>query len=330
MQPPKIAIVFCCEYGILEPLTLLMVRSLLRFGNLSDRYSLYCFSPRKLYLPSRATLKSLESMGVSIITEPLNRPHSYYPLINKVLACEYVCQEMAADYIVFIDSDCVMLNPLDTDPQLFSRDIAVQREFGRIISAHQPGDAHYEYWKKILDLCQVKKYVEVRSFLFDQPMIGYWNSGFFTSKTSHDLILRWKENLINLLDNYHWRGLQYYFLEQVSFSVTIQQLELTRYELQNGYNYPIGMHSQVCDLNRIHTISEITVAHYLKEYRETLTALEGMSGEGQKAGWLADQFRELRIHPKSFRKRLVITMKSQRNAQLQKALFLAKRLRRTF
>jgi|GEM_PF-1783446 len=327
MKNCKIAYVFCCEYGILERLSKVLVNSLLKYGQIGHNSTIYCFCPRKKFQPKKSTIEFFERLNVKVITDNLNNKFSYYPIFNKVVASAYIEKYSFHDYIVFFDSDILVLNDLYSDKSVFTSDISVQKEFIALVSAFDENDSHYSYWAKIFDILHVKVVKYSKLFVENIKTIAYWNSGFFVNRLSLGLMSQWKENLEFLLNNYHWRNLEYFFLDQVSLSATIQKMGLHVKELPRGYNYPISMHDDICAENKIENLSELIVCHYLKEYPATLENLKKLGAEDdEKIKWVEEQFNRYNIYPKNYRSKFYDFAKSQRNINLQKLIYFSKKL----
>ncbi len=328
MKNHNIAYVFCCEHGILEKLTVLLVRSLFHFGKVNGNSSFYCFCPRKNFKPSKSTLKILEEQNIHINDENLNREFEFYPLYNKVVATSYVENKYKQDFIVFLDSDLLVLENLFADDRILNTEVSLQKEFMKYVAAEKSSDQFFRYWERIFNFLEVDNYKFSNLFTNDVRTIAYYNSGLIFSKTSTGLMSQWNENLTHLLRKYHWRNLEYFFLEQATLSATIQQMGLEVYELPKGYNYPISMHNNVFERNKVGKVDELIVCHYLKEYGSTIKNLKEISKkDNEKVNWVIDQFKELKIFPGTTSSRISDYIQVKRNINFQKILYFSKKFR---
>ena len=322
----KIAIAICCERGELEKLTIILIKSLFRFSDLKDKVEIISFSPRKNFQPQKKTLDLLEMSGVSINTSILNVDYPYYPLYNKPLVSSYLEQKNIYDYILFLDSDLLILNKFSVPEVVGKNDIALQCEFKNQISALNEQDHHFSYWSRLFSLLNAQPSHYCHLFTSGKKVIGYYNSGLIISKGKTGLMEKWKNNLTYLLKNFHWRNLEYFFLEQATLSVTIHQMNLKVTQLNRSFNYPISLHEEIISDNKAGNIKELSVCHYLKEYEKMIDSLVSISSPyEEKLLWVKEQFEEHKIFPKSSTERFIDFVNNQHISNLQKALYFRKK-----
>lgn len=320
----KVGIAFCCEKGELERLTRVMVKSLLKYGQLSSQIKLFCFCPRPMFRPNSQTLSEFKQLGITIIDEPLNKKYSFYPLVNKVVALKYLEEYSSMDRLIFLDSDMIILNNI-LGTEMMDYDISIQSEILDLITAKQIDDAYFPFWDRLYKLFEIKELSFTNTFVSGKRIFAYWNSGLISYKRKLFIATKWYENLSKCFDQYHWRKLEYYFLEQAALAVTIQQLKCSTHKLKPGFNYPICFHEEIYQENKVIDLNKLHIIHYFRETKKSLENLEKIGHGSNKVGWVEVNFKSGKLLEKGFFIKLKDFYYSFRQSNLQKIMYFYNR-----
>ena len=197
-QPKSLAFVFCVEPGRLEPEACLLVRSIRRFaGRLADA-PLYAVQPRGVEPLRRETLDVFASAGVIHRAAKLNGPYAQWPTTNKVFAVADVECTAGAEYLVFLDTDSVIINEptelLLPDPV----DLGVQPTVQQFRGSTGPGDPNDTFWLGVYRTCEVPEPPYVHTMVDRVRIRGYYNGGLVAMRRAAGLGRRWLEFLMRL------------------------------------------------------------------------------------------------------------------------------------
>lgn len=150
-----ITFVICTERGILEPMSVTLVRSLRRFGGVLKDAPVLSYQPRREHGVSPETLRALEQLEVIHYTEPLNQRYAHYPQGNKPPVCAHAEQIATTEFVVFLDSDIVVLN----EPRALLLPAAQHiglRPVDKVgVATTGPSDGNYAYWQGMYRLLEV-------------------------------------------------------------------------------------------------------------------------------------------------------------------------------
>ncbi len=282
----KVGIAFCCERGELERITMVMVESLLKYGGLTDQIELFCFCPRPAFRPGSQVLKKFQELGIHVIDQPLNTEYSFYPLMNKVVALKYLEENTTLNRVIFFDSDLIILNKV-FDKELMEHDVALQSDF----MALKSDDSFHPFWSRLYKLVGVKEFSFTNSFVSGKRVFADWNSGLISYKRQLMVSTKWYENLSSCYEHHHWRGLEYYFLEQSTLAVTLQQLKLPVHRLKSGFNYPICFQDEIIKENKVTETDKLHIIHYLRYAGESIDKLKKIEPSNEKVKWVEQAFR---------------------------------------
>jgi len=320
----KIGIAFCCERGELERITMVMVKSLLQFGELPDQVKLFCFCPRPLFKPAEGTLNAFRNLGIAVIDQPQNAKYSFYPLMNKVVALKYLEENTTLDRLIFLDSDLVILKKV-LDKELLDHDVALQSEFVDLMAASQRDDPYYPFWARLYHLLGIKKFSFTNIFVSGKRVFAYWNSGLISYRRELQIASRWYENLILCFGHYHWRKLEYYFLEQATLAVTFQQLRLQVHRLNPVFNYPICSHDEIHKGNKVTQFDKLHIIHYLRFADKSIDNLKKIEQANEKVEWVERMFKSYKLINGDFIRKLSDFYFGFRQSNIQKIIYFYNR-----
>src|SRR5690606_23707470 len=72
--------------------------------------SIYAGCPVTAPRPSSSTIRALESLGVNVAVEDLNRNLLNFPYANKSYSVEYISNQTDHEILVFLDSDTIFVD----------------------------------------------------------------------------------------------------------------------------------------------------------------------------------------------------------------------------
>ncbi len=145
----KLAFIACVERGKLEDQTILLCRSIRRFGGAYRNAPIYVFQPRRQMDVSERTLALLRKLGAMRIAEPLNLDFSDEGTLNKIFVCAYAERVLDEPMLVFLDSDTVVIGEpgdLALPPGI---DIAIRPAHSTRLNSQGPADPIDAYWQRV-------------------------------------------------------------------------------------------------------------------------------------------------------------------------------------
>jgi hypothetical protein len=242
----NLEIIICTEKGRLESMSKLLAYSIRKFGGRLKDAPVYSYSPRKGSEPSTETRAYLESQNVVCVTKELNSEYQEYPLANKPLVSAYHEERSAADYLLFIDSDSLIIDdPVDLIPDKTDVDVRINP----VVFPNIATDIHFAkgdagYWRGLYTMLDVNRRKEVVCQWEKSRVLEYYNSGFVLAKSSKAVFQRWAENFRLVMKEGLSPGEGPYFTEQSVLSATIAQMDLNVLQLGRPYNYPISTYAK--------------------------------------------------------------------------------------
>ncbi|MEL6928880.1 MAG: hypothetical protein AAFO95_09615, partial [Cyanobacteria bacterium J06600_6] len=256
-----IAFVMCTEAGGLEQESLLMVESLRRFAGAMKDTPIYSYQVREGKDVSSATIAKLESFGVKHQKVVLNTKYPDYPLANKPLLGAYVEQNLAAEIIVFLDSDLVFFR----EPQEFwlppDYDIGIRPEHEKMIGSEGAEDANDSYWQHLYSLAGVVEPQYVTTTVDRRQVKAFWNSGVVAVRRKAGIFTAWLKTFSQLVEPGITVNQANFYYEQSSLSATICAQNVKIWNFSPGYNYPIHSHNNLIEAERKHSLAEIVCIH---------------------------------------------------------------------
>src|SRR5205807_10267450 len=193
----SITFIACVERGELEAKTLLLGRSIRRYGGRFANDPILTFQPRRGTAVSRATRRALASLGVTHVTERLNAAFPDYAIGNRVLAAARGEELAETEVVAFLDSDTIItsepiemnlpdgidaaVRPVDYwrhgDEPLDDPDHPHWKTHHRRVASIGRGDPMDEYWRRMYALCGVRGDSWVETVGDRKKIRAYFNSG---------------------------------------------------------------------------------------------------------------------------------------------------------
>ena len=264
MKPQDLTFVICTESGQLEKMSVLFVMSLRMFGGRFSNCRVVSYQPRKGFDLSRETLNLFESLNVDHSSLELNNEFRDYPLANKPLTCAHAEKTCGTEFLVFADSDQLILGEpnallLGSDCDVSMRPVDVKN-----IGATDESDPNFEYWGQLYEMMSVGKRKYVTTTVGQEKILAYWNSGLVVTRCKNSLFSEWENNFRIVMSNKLMPSDGLFFVEQSVLAATICSTDLKLRALPNEYNYPVHMHSGMQSPNKIDRLSELKTIHYHK------------------------------------------------------------------
>ena len=149
---PDLTIVCCVELGRLEEQTILMVRSLRRFGGRLADSPVIAVVGRRGPALRPATLSEFERLGVCVVrAQPADNPAPWLNYANKVAGVVVADRIATTDQIAWFDSDMFVLAEPSGLLLCNGEDLAAQCH--PLPPARLEGDpTHDDYWMRVCDL----------------------------------------------------------------------------------------------------------------------------------------------------------------------------------
>ena len=272
----SLAFVACVERGPLEDQTVLLCRSIRRFGGRFRDASIYTFQPRAGTAVADETLDALRSMGVTHSDEILNSRHADCGYANKIMACAIAEETLTEDVIVFLDSDTLITNePVNLE---LPREIdgAALPVCNRRLASTGPDDPNEVFWRELYSICEVSTDARVTAVIDGARIRPYFSSGLVAVRRGSGLFIRWRADFEALMSAGHIpsatgvNGMDEFSLA-ATFGRAIDRVRV----LDLRYNYPLQWHErqalpspwracQLEDLIHVHYRFYLTLPDYLR------------------------------------------------------------------
>ena len=258
----RLAFIACLEQGRLEDQTKLLCRSIRRFAGGFRDAPIHTFQPRPGPDLSPHTLEVLNTLGVIHHTEPVNLAYANYGYGNKIFVCAHAEALVAAEVLVFLDSDTLFTNEptdLDLPPQY---DAALRPAYSRALNSTGPGHPIDPYWMRLYQLCGLEKEPYVENELGGWVR-AYFSAGLIAVRRSAGLFGQWKADFLRLVEAGHMpeaSGLTR--MDEIALVATMVRA-FDRVRLLDGrYNYLIFRRADLLPPWREAALEHLVHIHY--------------------------------------------------------------------
>lgn len=237
--------VLCVESGTLETQSLWAIESLRRWGGRFANCEVIAVTPRRGLSLQRSTLDRFRELKVRWVSFNGNVNWSFYGPFNKPLALAAAEEMTDSDYIIWIDSDVMIVD----EPNSFLLGDGVDFSAHPCSCHHDigstgEGDSHDPFWVKSLQLHGINplQYPMTETQPGEAgPMRMYWQAGAFAYKRKTQLgqlFVQVTEAQMNLGIASQFSGT--YFHEQVGLAVAVHQAGLSFEVLPKSHNFAIN------------------------------------------------------------------------------------------
>jgi lipopolysaccharide biosynthesis glycosyltransferase len=297
----KIAFLMCVEKGFLESQSLLLIRSLRKFGGGMKDAPVYCFSPR-IWMPlEEKTIAEMEKLEVNYIDHNLNKLFPQFPRTNKIFVNAWAEENIDADFLVFLDSDTIFLNEPSKLILNESDDIGICPVHKKGISSRGEGDSKEAYWQEAYQICGSQVPPFVKTVVSETKIRGHWNSGLISARREAGIFSQWKENINKLINARHFppvrqkqgrQGIGIPFLDQIALTAVLANRPDKIYHLPSNYNYNMKIRPSMNPRDSSLCLDDIVHLHYHQCFSEPefLQDIEPkLNSETTRYRWLNDQ-----------------------------------------
>jgi hypothetical protein len=308
----KIAFILCAERGVLERTSVLFARSLRQFGGRLRDAPIHTYAPRHGFDIGAGTKRDLEKLEVTHHYHPLNLRFPDYPLANKPFVAAFAERTLAADVIVFADSDMIVLSEPSALIIPEDHDVGIRPVDLKGIGVSDERDEEYPYWHDLYGVCGVKDKSFVKATVSGERIFSYWNTGLIASRTTKQLFSGWLENFTKVMSAGLIPKAGRHFVEQSSFAASALATKTRVFQLPNAYNYPIHLHAQLPITKKIKSLDDMVIIHYHSIFQRTgkyadNNPLAAFLNCNERSRWLIKQLKDTRIFPSSRLRRFVET-----------------------
>ncbi|CAG5084307.1 hypothetical protein [Parvicella tangerina] len=240
------AIVFCTEKGRLEAESLLLAKTIRKFGGAFSNSELFSYQPRVGTEVSDRTLRGFKELNVSHIDLNLNTDHHDYAFCNKIYACNHLESMNKFDTIIFLDSDQLVLSPFEELVE-HSFALGVRPVEKKGVGTAGEKDINWEYWASIFNIFDIdkKKVPVVITSQTKERILAYFNAGFVVFDGKRKLCSRWMEIFRKLFDEQLFPESGKTFLDQIALVLLSQELDAEElFVLPENYNVPLNVNTK--------------------------------------------------------------------------------------
>lgn len=299
---------------MLEKYSIILSRSLRKFGGEFSNIPIYSIAPRKGYYPSKKTQTILSAAGVEHINIDLNKEYKDDYFVNKFVSSAYIEDLFPHSTIVFLDSDQLFLNSPKDFILLEGIDVAVRMVDQMGIGISDEKSLEWDYWQGLyqtfgIDIKELKKH----ETSLGQSIYPYFQGGMIVSKSANKLFGQIKENYIKVRNSNIRPVNGNFFIEQSVYSATVLQMKLKYDFVGVKYDYPFSMHEKIDSKYRVSDLSSIVTAHYHNMLVEKPRPkyFDDFLNHTEKGKWLKQQIDELKIKPDNIFKKYLKRVKKK-------------------
>lgn len=293
------AFVICTEPAF-EKKSVLLVRSIRKFGGTLSSAPVYSFSPRKDHAISNWAEAEFSRLGVEHSNVELNMRYTKHGVYNKPFVCAYTEHRIPSEHLIFLDSDQVIFN--DPKALLIEDDyVAAVRPVNQAnigVSA-LVGGKNEKYWNELYQLCGVRTRSMVSPMLSDREIFAYFNTGMISIRRNSRAWSRWAANFERVMEM-RLEPSEPYFIEQSVFAATVSSMNKPIALLPPNYNYPLPAHHALSDRLRIASFEEAVSIHYFRAFNDRnwfifLEHLPHFDRQSERYDWLIQTLSELAL-----------------------------------
>jgi hypothetical protein len=283
----NVAFVICTERGALERKSILLVRSLRRFGGRLKDAPVYSYAPRAGRDVTPATRRWFARHGVEHRSEVLNTRYVVKGVHNKAFVVGHAERTLDHEILVFADSDQIvvaepslLLLPPDrdaaacpvgikgcgpSDPDDPDHDYWWRLYGGRTenIGTSGPDDPEYGFWMKLYEMCGIAGPDYVETTVDQQRIFSYWNSGLVAVRRDRGLFSRWHDVFVEAMGRGLIPGYGDFYMDQAALAAAFRAADARVHILPHSYNYHANLQGSFRHAAReIGRIEDLVTIHY--------------------------------------------------------------------
>ena len=219
------SVICAIEAGRLECQTLLLLKTLRRFGGAFASVPAVAFQGRAGPRPDPRTLRALDELEVEYVRRPGLNKAPWFNYTNKIAAVAHADASFRTDWSVWLDSDILVLAEpaFATDPRLAGNDFLARFDVtGLAVGAD--GGGHTAFWERACGICGTD-FARMPVMELDFPatrMKPYFNSGVMLWRTGSSFAADYARNYYRILGaRIAPRGVGPWFADQISLTPTV-------------------------------------------------------------------------------------------------------------
>jgi hypothetical protein len=254
-------IVTCVEAGPLEAQVLMLAETLRVFGGAWAKADFIAVKPRRGPSISAHTRRELKRLCVDFIDERINVELDWWNNANKSAVMARLEERVATATITWMDSDLIVLNPLDDLLPAPGTHFIARAGEGYLGS--DGNDENAEYWRALCTLVGIRfdDFEMITSFPELRPIRAYWQTGIYTYHTLTRLGNTHYEILRKLLSSkVGSKRAGIYHQDQVAISLACQKLRLSHSEFRPVMNFNLNPLAK--ENAEIVPIRDVKILHY--------------------------------------------------------------------
>ena len=301
----KLIFVSWVTSGAAEQGTLLLTRSIRKFGGALADKPIWVFVPGQVDILSESVRDEFASLNVRLIPFAIDPDVRKFPLavLPVVTAAAEATTQGQAEILAWLDINTILLR----EPSEFL--LAPGKSLGYRPVQHtligsvydQPIDS---FWESIYKHCHVPvdRLFPMPTCTGDNVLRPYFNAGFLVVRPEKGLLRAWLDNFLRL---YRQPYFEEFYAKDERYSIFIHQAVLTGtilarletpelQELSPAVNYPIDLHRECRADLRPQSMNELITCRY-EDFPEILK--RGLPAQGELGDWLARQLRGFEQRP---------------------------------
>jgi hypothetical protein len=267
--------IFACQIspGKEEREAIILAASIRKFAGKFANSHIWVFVPNNDSDIAQETKEKFKELYVRIYTYKLDKKIQKFPYAAKIFAAANaeIMAENKADYLVWLDSDSIMINEPD-DMILPSRTYFGCRPVDHTLIGSHYDDPADDFWKLIYDYCNVteRKIFPMTSTVDEMRIRPYFNAGFAVVRPKNGLLQRWRDNFKNIYQKrcfrkiYKKQPVYETFMHQAVLTGTVlamlEQKEIK--ELSELITYPLHMHSDYPVNRKVKFMNDLISCRY--------------------------------------------------------------------
>ncbi len=267
--------IFACQIipGPEEREAIMLASSIRKFAGKYANSHIWVFVPNDDNEISSETKDKFKELYVRIYTYKLDKKLLKFPFASKIFAAANaeIMAENKADYLVWLDSDSIMINE-PGDMILPHRTYFGCRPVDHTLIGSHYEDPADDFWKLIYNYCNVpeRKIYPMTSTVDETRIRPYFNAGVAVVRPKNGLLQRWRDNF---KDIYKKRCFRKFYKKQPVYETFMHQAVLTGTvlamlehkeikELSELITYPLHMHKDYPESRKVKFMNDLISCRY--------------------------------------------------------------------
>ena len=279
--------------------TLLLVESIRAFAGSLSRSPIWCLTPEYKEPLSKAFMKRLQPLDVTLIPFELDRNVLQFPFTGEAHAASLAESKAVgkADILAWLNPNSVVLQE-PRDFLLRDDKILGYRPVHHTLVGSRFDGPLDPFWTLVYRYCGVPgdRVFPMRTHVDDEIIRPYFNAGFLIARPERGLLNAWRDKYLNVYGElplkklYRLDNRYRIFVHQAVLSgVIMAALETDEIqELPPMYNYPIHLHGEDVTAHRPSSLEELVTIRHEGFYEDNEWFEKMPAGEPLKR-WFAER-----------------------------------------